>query len=246
MKKIVEKNAQDEDVVVIEQRDKKSYLYIAIAALLGLAAGGLIGGAVASNHWEHSYTQLEKDIDKIGNENKKVLAQAEAKNQQDIEKVKQTYEQQIQSLKDEQATTVSALNNKLERLQKQNEDLEAKISKQQNELHSAESQNKRLNQTADIQASVFERSRELFQKELTVKQQLEQLNKEQIELKNKIQVFKKECDAYLEGTSWDAHSDACDKQDAANSRMSQINQLIKVHQMDLKQINTLTKKLGLD
>ena len=35
-----------------------------------------------------------------------------------------------------------------------------------------------------------------------------------------------------------------DKQDEANSRLSHVNQMIRVHQMDLKQIKALASELG--
>ncbi|RQW63607.1 chromosome partitioning protein ParA [Vibrio viridaestus] len=236
----------DEDVVIIEQRDKKSVLYIAIAALIGLAAGGLIGAAVASNHWEGTYTDLENNIKQMDQSSASTLAQAKQENDEQIEKLKSDYEEQIEKLKQQQDEKVSQLQDKLKQLESQKQQLDKKVSSKDSELKTAESKNQKLNQKADMQASVFERSRELFQKELTVKQELEKLEKEKADLNKKLKVFKTECDAYLNGTSWDAHSDACDKQDEANSRISQVDQLIRVHQMDLKQIKALTNDLGLD
>ncbi|HAS6809140.1 TPA: chromosome partitioning protein ParA, partial [Vibrio parahaemolyticus] len=37
----------------------------------------------------------------------------------------------------------------------------------------------------------------------------------------------------------------CDKHDEANSRLSQIDQLIEVYKMDLKQIKEITSDMGL-
>lgn len=75
--------------------------------------------------------------------------------------------------------------------------------------------------------------------------ELESLEKEREELQPKISELKKACDIYLEGTSWDAKSDSCDKQDEAQSRLSQVEQMIRVHQMDLKQMKALSDELGL-
>lgn len=61
----------------------------------------------------------------------------------------------------------------------------------------------------------------------------------------KLKALKKDCDAYLEGTSWEAKSDACDNQDKVNSRLSQINQMISVYKMDLEQMKALSEELGL-
>ncbi|MGB5804261.1 MAG: chromosome partitioning protein ParA, partial [Vibrio anguillarum] len=44
MNKQTDIDAQD-DVVVIEERDKRTYVYIALAGVLGLALGGLIGSS---------------------------------------------------------------------------------------------------------------------------------------------------------------------------------------------------------
>ncbi len=96
-----------------------------------------------------------------------------------------------------------------------------------------------------MQATIFERSRELFQRELKIKQELEALQKEKESLVPKLKTLKTDCDVYLEGKSWDAKSDACDKQDEANSRISQIDQMIQVHRMDLEQIKALTENIGL-
>ena len=119
------------------------------------------------------------------------------------------------------------------------------MNKQKQTLAEANKANSQLNRQADMQATMFERSRELFQQELKVKMELESLEKERESLLPKIDALKVDCDAYLEGTSWDAKSDSCDKQDEANSRLSQVNQMIKVHQMDLKQMKELSEQLGL-
>lgn len=43
----------DDDVVVIEERDRRTYLYIAIAGVLGLALGGLIGSTFTASKGNH-------------------------------------------------------------------------------------------------------------------------------------------------------------------------------------------------
>jgi predicted nuclease with TOPRIM domain len=106
-------------------------------------------------------------------------------------------------------------------------------------------QNFKLNKQTDMQTGVFERSRELFQREMKVKQELESLEKEKQQIEPRLPKLKKECQTYLDGSSWDASADSCDKQDQLNSRLSQITQMIHVHQMDLEQINAITKELGL-
>jgi hypothetical protein len=114
-----------------------------------------------------------------------------------------------------------------------------------NKLSSTKTENDKLNRQADMQATMFERSREVFKKEMQISQDLDALEKERKSLLPKIETLKKECDVFLEGKSWDVKSDACDKHDEANSRLSQIDQLIEVHKMDLKQIKEITEDMGL-
>ena len=52
-------NIEDQDeVVVIEERDKRTHIYIAIAAVLGLAFGGLAGSAMTASKWELSLIHI--------------------------------------------------------------------------------------------------------------------------------------------------------------------------------------------
>jgi chromosome segregation ATPase len=150
---------------------------------------------------------------------------------------------EVQTEENQQA--LEALQSQVAELEKVNLSLEEQVNKQKQTLAEANKANSQLNRQADMQATMFERSRELFQQELKVKMELESLEKERESLLPKIDALKVDCDAYLEGTSWDAKSDSCDKQDEANSRLSQVNQMIKVHQMDLKQMKELSEQLGL-
>ncbi len=123
--------------------------------------------------------------------------------------------------------------------------LESQVKEQKATLSTTKSENDKLNRQADMQATIFERSREVFRKELQISQELESLEKERESLLPKIETLKKECDVFLEGKSWDVKSDACDRHDEANSRLSQVDQLIEVHKMDLKQIKDITAEMGL-
>ncbi|MCS0000068.1 chromosome partitioning protein ParA, partial [Vibrio alginolyticus] len=116
---------------------------------------------------------------------------------------------------------------------------------QADKINTTKSENEKLSRQADMQATMFERSREVFQKELKISQELESLEKERSKLLPKIEKLKKECDVFLEGKSWDVKSDACDKHDEANSRLSQVDQMIEVYKMDLKQIKAITEDIGL-
>lgn len=235
----------NEDVVVIEERDKRSYLYIGIAAVLGLALGGLIGSSVTASKWEKAYQTLETQYQQSKSDDSAQQADAE---QQTIA-MNSEWENKLQAALNEQTeqhkTNLSKLEKQITELEKVNATLESELSEQKDALAAADAKNSKLNHQADMQATMFERSRELFQKELKIKQEMEAMQKERDALVPQVKSLKKECDIYLEGKSWDAKSDACDKQDEANSRISQLDQMIRVHQMDLEQIKSLSEEIGL-
>ncbi|ELC0658557.1 chromosome partitioning protein ParA [Vibrio fluvialis] len=235
----------NEDVVVIEERDKRSYLYIGIAAVLGLALGGLIGSSVTASKWEKAYQTLETQYQQSKSDDSAQQADAE---QQTIA-MNSEWENKLQAALNEQTeqhkTNLSKLEKQITELEKVNATLESELSEQKDALAAADAKNSKLNRQADMQVTMFERSRELFQKELKIKQEMEAMQKERDALVPQVKSLKKECDIYLEGKSWDAKSDACDKQDEANSRISQLDQMIRVHQMDLEQIKSLSEEIGL-
>ena len=53
--------ARDEDVVVIEERDKRTYLYILIASILSLALGGLVGSSLTAKNGKHTMMWSSKN-----------------------------------------------------------------------------------------------------------------------------------------------------------------------------------------
>ncbi|MDW6004067.1 chromosome partitioning protein ParA [Vibrio mangrovi] len=236
----------DEDVVVIEQRDKKTYIYIGIAAVIGIAAGGLLGGILSGQRWEQAYQSLESRYHQLEQANQKTLVTSDQQTRAQIQQLTKEFDQKLAEEKSHYQQQVDELNAQIATLTQEKSALDKQLSDQQSQMSQVNERNNRLNRQADLQASLFERSRELFQKELKVKQSLESLEKEKETLQQKIKALKKECDLYLEGTSWDAHSDACDQQDEANGRLGKVNQLIRVNQMDLKEIQSLAKELGVE
>ncbi|MDP4492861.1 chromosome partitioning protein ParA [Vibrio sp. AH4] len=235
----------NEEVVVIERRDKQGYLYIAIAAVLGMAFGGLIGSSVTTSRWEASYEALQDQLEQLKNAKTEVVKAAEVTEQNNDEQWQIKMDQALDKQREEWQAESVQRDKYVAELEKHTLDLEQQLNEQKMALELANTHNNELNRQADIQATMLERSRELFQRELKIKQELEGLQKERDSLVPKIKVLKKECDIYLEGKSWDAKSDSCDKQDEANSRISQIDQMIRVHQMDLEQIKSLSEEIGL-
>lgn len=243
---------EDQDVVVIEQRDKRSYLYIGLAAALGLALGGLVGSSVTETKWQSAYAGLQVNVQALQDNANALKDNANAlkeQSAQQTEQQEQEWQAKLQEHLDQQKSQYQEQLDQLEKqiaeLEKVNLSLDQQLAKQNHALQSADEQNARLHRQADMQSILFERSRELFQKELKIKQEVEQLQKEQKQLQEALPILKKECDVYLKGQSWDAKSDACDRQDAASSRLSQVEQMLRVHQLDLQEIKSLSAEIGL-
>ncbi|ELP5729925.1 chromosome partitioning protein ParA [Vibrio vulnificus] len=234
-----------DDVVVIEERDNKTIAYIAIAAVLGIAFGGLLGSHFTAKRWESNYQQLETQYKASVSDNSKLVVNLQSREAQLDKELDNKLESELALRQKEHQADLNKLQNQLTEMEKLNIALEGQLKTQQAQIDSAQQENDKLNRQADMQANVFERSRDIFRREMEIGQDLEKLEKERETLVPKLEKLKKECEIYLSGTSWDAKSDACDKQDEASSRLSQIDQLIEVYKMDLKQIRSITQDLGL-
>jgi DNA repair exonuclease SbcCD ATPase subunit len=239
-------NIEDQDeVVVIEERDKRTHIYIAIAAVLGLAFGGLAGSAMTASKWESTYQVLEEKYQALTQDKTDLVSQVKTREASLDQEVDAKVATLLAEKEEAHKAELKALQEQLTEVEKVNLALESQVKEQKNKLSSTKNENDKLNRQADMQATIFERSREVFRKELQISQELESLEKEREALLPKIEKLKKECDVFLEGKSWDVKSDACDKHDEANSRLSQVDQLIEVNKMDLKQIKDITADMGL-
>ncbi|OHY95631.1 chromosome partitioning protein ParA [Vibrio rotiferianus] len=239
-------NIEDQDeVVVIEERDKRTHIYIAIAAVLGLAFGGLAGSAMTASKWESTYQVLEEKYQALTQDKTDLVSQVKTREASLDQEVDAKVATLLAEKEEAHKAELKALQEQLTEVEKVNLALESQVKEQKIKLSSTKNENDKLNRQADMQATMFERSREVFRKELQISQELESLEKEREALLPKIEKLKKECDVFLEGKSWDVKSDACDKHDEANSRLSQVDQLIEVNKMDLKQIKDITEDMGL-
>ena len=91
----------NEEVVVIERRDKQSYLYIAIAAVLGIALGGLIGSTVTTSRWETSYQALQNQLEQLNNAKAEVSKAAELSEQNQEEAWQHKMDQALEKQREE-------------------------------------------------------------------------------------------------------------------------------------------------
>ena len=236
---------EQEDVVVIEQRDKRTHIYIAIAAVLGLAFGGLVGSSLTAKKWESTYQVLEQKYVALTQDKSELLSQVKLREEGLAKESHDKVTALLAAQEEEHQKALNKLQSQLTKVEKVNLSLESQLKQQSDKVITAKSENEKLTRQSGIQATMLERSREVFQKELKVTQDLESLTNEREKLIPRIKKLKQECDLYLEGTSWDVKSDACNKHDAATSRLSQVEQLIEVNKMDLKQIKEMSEDMGL-
>ncbi|KYN81054.1 chromosome partitioning protein ParA [Vibrio cidicii] len=236
---------EQDDVVVIEERDKRTFVYIAIAAVLGMAFGGLIGAHFTAQKWQETYQGLQQQYQSLANDKTQLVASVKSREASLDSEVDKKLEAEIALRQKEHQAELEKLQNQLTEMEKLNITLEGQIKSQKAQIETTQSENDKLSRQADMQNNMFERSRELFRREMEISQELEALQKEREVLVPKLETLKKACEVYLSGKSWDAKSDACDNQDEASSRLSQVDQLIEVYKMDLKQIKSITQEMGL-
>ncbi|GEM74539.1 chromosome partitioning protein ParA [Vibrio sagamiensis] len=236
---------QDDDVVVIEERDKRTPIYIAIGVILGVALGGVLGATLTSNQWESTYQALDEKYQALESTKVALLSQVKEREAGLDKEVDSKVMVVLNKKQQEFESNLQELELKMTELGKVNDSLKAQIEQQNEKLNLSKNENLKLNRQADRQATIFERSREVFRKELKVSQELEAFEKERETLLPKIEKLRKECDVFLEGTSWDIKADVCDKHDEANSRLSQLDQLIEVNKLDLEHIKAITDDMGL-
>lgn len=237
--------SHDADVVVIEQRDKKTYLYITIAGVLGVALGGLIGSSVTADKWQQAYQLLQQKNQELESVAQRLTIQTEDQQRTQFERLQEEFNAKLKQQQGIGRKQIETLEANITSLQQQNEQLLNQITTQTAQIKQALNENNKLNNQADLQSSILEQSRQVFQRELKVSQELEQLEIEKNQLINQLKTLKKSCDEYLNNNNYQGNNDACVTQDETSARLSEVNQVIRVHQMDLKQIKLLTEQIGL-
>lgn len=235
----------DDDVVVIQERDKHTLIYIGIAVFLGVAIGGLIGSVLTKSKWQDAYNQLETRVERIEQDKTQVVVKVEEKAANIDDEVQRRMQIQLDELARVHELELNQSKAMVTELEKVNLDLEEEVKDLRKLLADADKQNSELLRQADMQSVVIERSRELFQQELKIKQELEKLTNKREKLVPQIEQLKKECEQYVDGKSFDASAKSCDRHDELNSELSQADQMIEVYKLDLREIGQIADSIGL-
>lgn len=248
MNKRFDQDEQD-NVVIIEEKDKRTILYISIAAVLGAALGGLIGSVATQTKWDSAYHALENQFQQYKQIQAEKVVEIEHKKEMNSEQVEETIRQQVtqkvELIKMQSEVEIKQYQFAATEFEKVNMDLTRQVETQSAEIEQRDRTISQLESQLAMQSQMFESAREVFQRELTIKQDLSRLQNERLTLEPEYNRFKKECDRYLFGSVFDANSTACDKQDELNAEINQIDQLIEVHKLDLREIETISESIGL-
>lgn len=217
------------------------------------AVAGLVVGASIATYFTHAHFDSSSKVQ---------LAQ-QAQLQSDSEALQQQKQQLQTQLAEsqQQATQASSdLTVQLEETQAKLAKSEAQVKtlKQQaasdsqklKETHAQELEVKQqqlvaLQEKSDKQNEVLEQSKTFFQKQLTLQQELTKLNEERAKIIPLLNKAVDECQIFLEGKSWDAKSDACDRKEKASTKLKQIDDQIDAKQSKIVAIDSTSEAIGL-
>ena len=235
----------DEDVIIIEEKSKASLWVAGITLIIGVIAGGLIGSSVSDNKWSAAYTQLEAKTKQYQSE----LQQAKQKSaeldvliakekEQVLEAQKKVNEEEKTQLIAAEMEKRSSLSKSVGTLTSQKTSLEMQVEEQNKQIV-------KLSNQVDLQLVMLSRSKQLFQRQLQLKEEASALEvKIEVTGANEKQL-KKECAVYLEGKSWDVKSDVCKRQETAKKQIAEYNDELQLLQMDIKEIDSISEDLGM-
>ena len=130
-------NIEDQDeVVVIEERDKRTHIYIAIAAVLGLAFGGLAGSAMTASKWESTYQVLEEKYQALTQDKTDLVSQVKTREASLDQEVDAKVATLLAEKEEAHKAELKALQEQLTEVEKVNLALESQVKEQKNKFKS--------------------------------------------------------------------------------------------------------------
>jgi hypothetical protein len=240
-----EEHNADEVVEVIEQSDQRARLFIALAAVAGLMLGGLLGTIYAQNKWQAVIHHYQDQTTHLNEEYQRLIESVKADKKQSQQQLAAYKEQVSEQAQNESAAQVSELSKQAVQLEQANDELKTNTTLLEQEIASQQAQLAELDRKLSLQTTMFDRARELFKKEEQLKLELEKLFAEQLTLAPQAEKLNNDCNLFLEGKSWETRTDACERHDEISAKLNQNEQMIAIHQLDLKEIEALSEELGL-
>ena len=144
------------------------------------ARTALIGrmGVDPEHGWEANYQVLEEKYQQVEDSKKASVDQAAQRQAALSAEVEEKISAAVAERDQVHQAEVEQLKAQITKLESSNKTLKAQVSEKAKLLTEADDKNMKLNAQADIQATVLERSREVFQREVKVKQELAALQSE--------------------------------------------------------------------
>ncbi|MCG7498797.1 hypothetical protein MHO82_18160 [Vibrio sp. Of7-15] len=235
---------KDADVVIIEE-PKKAFNWIAVAAaVVGLSAGGLIGSGITTSNWSDAYHSLQTSHTALEQEKKQLndkLVSQSSQAMQDKAAELLAKEQSMQAEFDKKNTDLiesnQALQDELANANKSNAVLTGKVSELTSQVNF-------LNNKVELQITMLERAKQLFQNQMVLQHEVADLEEKVAAVDKTITKFKKDCQLYREGKSWDVSSDACTKYDKQREKLADLEEQLRIREMDLREIDSLVSEIG--
>lgn len=242
------RDINDSDVVIIEEH-RSGFNWVAlIGVLLGLVVGAFIGDNLSSSKWREAYNKIELKLAKSNSTVEKYKQNLEQLSQSIVEAQQQQQEIKVETVNQEELKLKAIAS----QLKKQNQELRAdsaEISEQKlgldNQIESLHKEVEQLHNQVNLQLTMLSRAKELFQRQLRLKEMVVVIEQELNTLPTKIKRMRADCQAYESGKGWDNTSDSCDNVDQLKQRRSELNQELDMHNMDIKEIDSISEGLGM-
>ena len=235
-----EMDNNDNEVLIIEKKSKMNFIFSGVVLVVGILIGATVATVFSYSKSLDNYLRFEEEIKgyqmKIAaadKKNKNIEAVIEEKKQEVVEE----HKKELSFQKEQEKANVSALNQRISMLNSQKATLQKKIEKQDEEIT-------QLTHQVDLQVTMLSRAKELFQRQLQLKEEASALRtKIEITAQNAEQLSE-ECKTYLNGKSWDTKSDVCQRQEEASAQLQLFKERLQVLDLDIKEIDNISDNLG--
>lgn len=201
------------------------YGYLSLVAIACLGVGGWTGAYITDQKLEVANQQLLAQ---------QARADELVKQQQNTASGVQQQLTTALAEKKEIQDSLQSAQQRVKELEAQNKKLNSQLQQKNTQLR-VETQKAQHLQTKTVQqADALANSRETILREEKAKQALAELKASQETLQQRLPKLKEACAIYLDGRSWDAKSDSCDKQKQAQAQLKSIAQKIEQQQKELQ------------
>ena len=238
----------DNDVVIIEEH-KSGFNWVAlIGVLLGLVVGVFIGDNLSSTKWREAYHKIELKLADSNHSVEKYKENLEQLSQSIAEAQQQQQEVKVESVNQEELklkATVSQLEKENQELKVSSAEISEKNRDLDNNVDALNKEVEQLHNQVGLQLTMLSRAKELFQRQLMLKEKVTVIEQELMTLPAKIKRMKADCQAYESGKGWDNASDSCNNLDKLKQRRSELNQELDMYNMDIKEIDSISEGLGM-